>query len=59
MFEHLFNNFIGNVLHTVTETGADELQILRILLSNLLSLAIVALLFKPRRTAGSAEPLSY
>lgn len=59
VFEHLFNNFIGNVLHTVTETGADELQILRIVLSNLLSLAIVALLFKPRRTAGSAEPLSY
>lgn len=51
VFEHFFNNFIGNVLHTVTETGADELQILRIVLSNLLSLAIVGAIafYKKRR----------
>lgn len=40
-FEHFFNNFIGNSLHVLTETGADELQVLRILISNLLSLLIV------------------
>lgn len=39
--EHFFNNFIGNTLHVVTESGTDELQIARIILSNVLSLAIV------------------
>lgn len=40
-FEHFFNNFIGNTLHVITDTGADELQIIRILISNVLSLVIV------------------
>lgn len=39
--EHLFNNFISNSLHTVTETGADEMMIIRITLSNILSLLFV------------------
>ncbi len=39
--EHLFNNFINNSLHTVTETGADELMIIRIILSNILSMLFV------------------
>lgn len=39
--EHLFNNFISNALHMVTETGADELMIIRITLSNILSLLFV------------------
>lgn len=39
--EHLFNNFISNSLHTVTETGADELMVIRITLSNILSLLFV------------------
>ncbi len=39
--EHLFNNFISNSLHTVTETGVDELMIVRIILSNILSLLFV------------------
>ena len=39
--EHLFNNFISNSLHTVTETGADEMMIIRITLSNILSLLVV------------------
>ncbi len=39
--EHLFNNFISNSLHTVTETGADEWMVLRITLSNMLSLLFV------------------
>ncbi|MEH2957395.1 CPBP family intramembrane glutamic endopeptidase [Candidatus Merdisoma sp. JLR.KK006] len=39
--EHLFNNFISNSLHTVTETGADEMMIIRITLSNVLSLLFV------------------
>lgn len=39
--EHFFNNFITNSLHMVTETGADEWQVLRIVLSNVLSLLLV------------------
>ena len=42
--EHLFNNFISNSLHTVTETGADELMIIRITLSNILSLIFVLII---------------
>lgn len=49
VFEHFFNNFIGNALHMVTETGIDELQILRIALSNFLSLGIVVLAAGLRR----------
>lgn len=52
VFEHFFNNFIGNSLHMVTESGIDELQILRIVLSNLLSLTIV--LLAARRSSRSA-----
>ena len=46
MFEHFFNNFVSNALH-VLSTGADgtieadNMQILRIVLSNILSLTIV------------------
>ncbi len=39
--EHFFNNFIGNTLHVASSTGTDELQIVRIVLSNVLSLLIV------------------
>lgn len=45
VFEHFFNNFITNSLHMVTESGIDELQILRIVLSNALSLAFVITIF--------------
>lgn len=58
--EHFFNNFIGNTLHVVTQSGTDQLQIARIVLSNLLSLAIVLLAGrrirrKKARGAGAAE----
>lgn len=46
VFEHFFNNFITNSLHMVTDTGIDEMQILRIVLSNVLSLAFVLMLSK-------------
>lgn len=42
--EHLFNNFISNSLHTVTEPGADELMIIRITLSYILSLLFVLII---------------
>ena len=45
-FEHFFNNFITNSLHMVTDTGIDEMQILRIVLSNALSLTFVIIISK-------------
>lgn len=54
MTEHLFNNFISNSLHMVTVTGADELQIIRIVLSNILSLTfvLIAAKVKERKHGG-------
>lgn len=53
--EHFFNNFIGNTLHVVTERGVDELQIARIVLSNLLSLAIVLVVNRRLKKRGTAS----
>lgn len=50
-FEHLFNNFISNSLHTATETGVDEQMIIRITLSNILSLLFV-LIISHKNTAS-------
>ena len=49
VFEHYFNNFIGNTLHVITETGTDELQIARIVLSNIMSLTVVLLLNRRKK----------
>lgn len=49
VFEHFFNNFLSNSLHVITENGADELQIVRIVLSNVLSLLIVIILSVTRK----------
>lgn len=49
VFEHFFNNFITNSVHVVTVGGIDELQILRIVLSNILSLTFVLLLSRRKR----------
>lgn len=57
-FEHFFNNFITNSLHMVTDTGIDEMQILRIVLSNALSLAFVMIISKSAKTIrqGAQKP---
>ena len=51
--EHFFNNFIGNILHVVSTTGTDEFQIIRIVLSNFLSLGIVLLINKKNKAKTS------
>lgn len=48
-FEHFFNNFISNALHMVTDTGIDELQALRIVISNVLSLTIVLIVARRKK----------
>lgn len=45
MADHFFNNTITNILHVVTTAGADEMMTLRIAIAQLLSLAIVIVLF--------------
>lgn len=54
MFEHFFNNFVTNSVHMVTETGTDEMQILRIVLSNVLSLLFVLLIMRKKARRLSA-----
>ena len=54
MFEHFFNNFISNALHvlSVGEGGVvevDNMQIIRIVLSNILSLTIVLLVNRAKK----------
>ena len=49
MFEHFFNNFISNALHVLSTSSngtveADNMQIIRIALSNVLSLSIVLII---------------
>lgn len=41
VFEHFFNNFVSNAVHMVSAGGLDTMQVPRIVLSNVLSLAIV------------------
>ncbi len=52
--EHFFNNFIGNFLHVVSTSGTDEFQIIRIVISNFLSLEIVLLISKRKSSAEKA-----
>ena len=54
LFEHFFNNFTSNVLHVLSigDGGiieADSLQILRIVLSNILSLIIVSFIYMRKK----------
>ena len=43
--DHLFNNTVAtNMLHAVSLTGADELQIVRIMLAQVISFAFVLMI---------------
>ena len=45
--DHLFNNTIAtNMLHVISPTGADELQIVRIMAAQLISFLFVSILYK-------------
>ncbi len=47
MADHFFNNCIAtNLLHLTTESGTDELMIVRVLIAQLLSFAIVKIFWK-------------
>lgn len=51
MTDHFFNNCIAtNLLHIMTETGTDELMIVRVLIAQVLSFIIVTIKWKKLRT---------
>jgi len=45
MADHFLNNTIINMLHILTKTGADELQVMRITISQTVSFIIVLIIF--------------
>ncbi len=49
--DHYFNNFVvTNLLHVVSNGQADNLQIVRILLAQILSFIVVCVIFKKKRS---------
>ena len=47
MADHFFNNCIAtNLLHVITETGTDEMMIIRVAIAQLLSFTVVLLVWK-------------
>ncbi len=49
MADHFFNNCIAtNLLHVVTETGIDEMMIVRVLIAQVFSFVLVLLIYKRR-----------
>ena len=52
MADHFFNNCIAtNLLHVTTESGTDEMMIVRVMIAQLLSFAFVAIVWKRSRRA--------
>lgn len=48
--DHLFNNAVAtNILHVVTDSGADEMQIIRIALAQLVSFIFVVVVYLHKR----------
>lgn len=47
--DHLLNNTITNLLHIVSGTGIDELQIVRIIFAQLISFIIVIILYRKNK----------
>lgn len=49
MADHFFNNCIAtNLLHVITESGVDEMMIIRVAIAQLLSFTIILLVWKKR-----------
>lgn len=53
MTDHFCNNCIAtNLLHVVTDTGTDEMMIVRVLIAQVISFAIVLVLWMKKRNSG-------
>ena len=56
--DHLFNNLIAsNLVHVVTTDGADDLLIVRIIIAQLLSFAVISILYTRHSRKKVAVPL--
>lgn len=56
MADHFFNNCIAtNLLHVVTKSGIDEMMVVRVLIAQLLSFAIVWIVWKKRGKTEERE----
>ena len=50
MADHFFNNCIAtNLLHVTTETGTDEMMIVRVIMAQLISFAVVLTIWMKRK----------
>ncbi len=49
MSDHFVNNTIVNIFHVISDTGADELQVVRIAVAQSLSFIIVLIFYNSRR----------
>ena len=56
--DHLFNNTVAaNMLHVISPTGADELQIIRIMAAQIISLAFVLILYTTEKETDKCRPI--
>ena len=55
MGDHFFNNTIVNLLHVVTDTGADELMTVRVTIAQTVSFAIVLICYLKRRKNNALD----
>lgn len=56
MAEHFFNNCIAtNLLHVVTDSGVDEMQVVRVALAQLLSFAAVYAVYRAKLKSGKTQ----
>ena len=54
--DHLFNNTVAtNMLHVISLTGADELQIVRIMVAQLISFAFVLVLYVQKQKSKYSQ----
>ncbi len=52
--DHLFNNTVAaNMLHVVSSTGADEMQIVRIMAAQLISFVFVLILYRRKQNSNN------
>lgn len=58
MGDHFVNNTIVNVLHVVSEAGADELQFIRIAVAQTLSFTVVLILYLKRKKSSQKSDFS-
>ncbi|MEM5769670.1 MAG: CPBP family intramembrane glutamic endopeptidase, partial [Bacillota bacterium] len=50
MAVHFTNNFIVNILHVVTQSGADELQIIRISIAQTITFLVVLSIYIAKKS---------